>query len=77
MSRQLGEECVMLDLDNGTYFGLDTVGTRVWQLLNEGKSVDEACALLALEYDASREEIDRDVSELVKQLAASGLVVPA
>jgi hypothetical protein len=76
MSRQLGEECVMLDLDSGTYFGLDPVGARVWQLLNDGKSVDATCEILAREYDASREQIDRDVARLVKELAANGLVVP-
>ena len=77
MSRQLGEDCVMLDLKSGTYFGLDPVGARVWQLLNDGKSIDEACAILATEFDATREQIDADVSQLVKELAANGLVVPA
>ena len=77
MSRQLGDDCVMLDLKSGTYFGLDPVGARVWHLLNDGKSVDEACAILAIEFDATREQIDADVSQLVKELAANGLVVPA
>jgi len=77
MSRQLGEDCVMLDLKSGTYFGLDPVGARVWQLLNDGKSIDETCAILAIEFDATREQIDADVSQLVKELAANGLVVPA
>jgi hypothetical protein len=77
MSRNLGEDCVMLDLASGTYFGLDEVGARVWQLLAEGKSVSETCEVLAREYDASREQIDADVRLLVDELAANGLVIPA
>jgi len=34
--QQLNCETVILDLDSGTYFGLDEVGTRVWQLLAQG-----------------------------------------
>jgi hypothetical protein len=77
MSRQLGEDCVMLDLDSGTYFGLDAVGARVWQLIDEGRSFEEVCDVLAGEYEAGREQIAADVARLLKELAANGLVVPA
>lgn len=77
MARQLGEDCVMLDLASGTYFGLDPVGARLWQLLAEGRTVAEACEVLAGEYDASREQIESDVDLLVTELAANGLVVAA
>ncbi len=77
MARQLGEECVMLDLNNGTYYGLDAVGARVWQLLGEGRSVAEACATLAAEYEAPRETVEADVARLVEELAANGLLVAA
>lgn len=67
----------MLDLASGTYFGLDPVGARLWQLLAEGRTVAEACEVLAGEYDASREQIESDVDLLVTELAANGLVVAA
>ena len=77
MARQLGDDCVMLDLASGTYFGLDPVGARVWQLLQGGKSLAEVCDALAVEYDAAEEVIRADVFRLVEELAANGLVVPA
>ncbi len=77
MARQLGEECVMLDLESGTYFGLDPVGARVWQLLCEGRAVDEICDALALEYEAPRKTIAADVVRLPDELAAQGLIVRA
>jgi hypothetical protein len=77
MSRRLGDDCVMLDLASGTYFGLDPVGARFWELVNEGRSVSDACEALSREYDASPERIEADVAALVQELAAHGLVIPA
>ena len=39
VSRDLEGEAVILNLDSGTYFGLDRVGTRIWSLLQEGGSL--------------------------------------
>ena len=75
MARQLGDECVMLDLESGTYFGLDPIGARVWQLLCEGRAVEEVCDALAEEYEAPRAAIATDVERLLDELAAQGLIV--
>lgn len=77
MARQVGEESVMLDLANGMYFGLDPVGARIWQLLQEGKTIAETCDAMMLEYEVSRERIEGDVAALVDQLVANGLIAPA
>jgi hypothetical protein len=37
LTQELQDETVLLDLDSENYFGLDSVGTRIWQLLNEGQ----------------------------------------
>lgn len=76
MARQVGEDCVMLDLASGTYFGLDRVGARAWQLLAEGRTIPEVCERMVEEYDAPREKIEQDVTQLVEQLIANGLVRP-
>ena len=75
MARQVGEETVMLDLESGTYFGLDPVGARIWQLLEQGRAREEICEALASEYDAPREQIEADVSTLLAELASHGLTV--
>jgi len=36
MARTVGDETVILDLASGTYYGLDPVGARIWQLMSEG-----------------------------------------
>lgn len=74
IARRLGEDYVMLDMQSGTYFGLDAVGARLWDLLSEEHSVAQACAILAAEYEAPLARIEADVDELLAELAVHGLV---
>jgi hypothetical protein len=74
MSRQVGEETVILDLGSGTYFGLDPVGARIWQLLSGGSTVDHIVTTLMGEYDVVQEHLQQDVQSLVSDLVARGLV---
>ena len=41
LSRDLQGEQVILDLNTGVYFGLDSVGTRIWQLIQEHQSLQK------------------------------------
>jgi len=74
VARQLGDEMVILHLGSGTYFGLDVVGARIWQLMGEGKSLNEICNIVLDEYEVSREDIERDIVALTKDLLAQDLV---
>ena len=74
MARQVGEETVILDLASGTYFGLDPVGARIWQLLGEGRTLAEVCESMLAEYEVSRDEIERDLNELLAALVDKGLI---
>jgi hypothetical protein len=73
--RELGRESVVLDLSSGRYFGLNAVGTRVWQLIQQGEAVDGLIRTLTDEYDAEAGDIERDVLALLEDLKTRGLVV--
>jgi hypothetical protein len=74
MARQVGDETVILDLASGTYYGLDAVGARIWQLLGEGKALAQVCETMLAEYDVTRDEFERDLDDLLKALADKGLI---
>ena len=74
MARQVGNESVILDLASGTYYGLDPVGARIWQLMTEGQTLAQVCETMLAEYEVSREDIERDVLALVQNLADKQLV---
>ncbi len=74
MAREVGDETVILDLASGTYFGLDKVGARAWQLFGDDRTLGDICDALLAEYDVSREDLERDMLRLTQELSAKGLV---
>lgn len=68
VSRDLADESVLLNLDTGTYFGLDAVGTRLWHLLAEHGSPELAIETLLTEYDVDAPRLQKDVDTLIDQL---------
>jgi hypothetical protein len=74
LARQVGDETVILDLQNGHYYGLDLVGVRMWQLMTAGQTLSEVCDVIATEYDVPREVLERDVLELVRSLIDAKLI---
>jgi len=74
VATQVGNEAVILHLLSGTYFGLDPVGARIWQLMGERKTLAEICEVMLNEYDVSREDLERDTTILVSDLIAQDLV---
>ena len=73
--RELAGEVVLLNLQSGVYYGLDAVGSRVWQLLMQSRGVDDVCATLLDEYDVSAEAVRADVQRLIGELSEKGLVI--
>lgn len=65
---------MLLDLDGGTYFTLNEVGARIWELCDGQRSAAQISAAVAEEYDAPSQTIERDVLELLTELQAEGLV---
>ena len=72
--REIEGECVLLNLRSGKYFGLDTIGARMWALLSEHPQVEDVLRALVDEYDVDEERLTHDLLDLVDQLAAQDLV---
>ncbi len=64
----LSGETVLLELSRGVYYGLDEIGTRIWNLLAEGRSLEETVDVLVEEYDVDRARGAADVLRLVGEL---------
>lgn len=76
ISSTLGSEEVILDLADGTYYGLDDVGTRVWRLLDTPKRIDALCDALEDEYDVDRATLETDVIALLEEMERRTLIRP-
>ncbi len=74
LMQEVGGEAVLLDLASEMYFGLDPVGTRIWELLADAPALSQVHATLCGQFNAPRERIQADLIALVEQLAKAGLV---
>lgn len=71
--RDLEGEAVILHLDSGTYFGLNRVGTRIWQLVEQHGRLAAVFDILAREYAVDPAVLERDLLSLVADLERHGL----
>jgi hypothetical protein len=72
--RELDGESVLLNLDSGQYFGLNAVGTRIWQLISELGQPQAVLDAMVTEFEVTPAELETDMLDLLEQLAAHGLV---
>ena len=71
----VGDETVILHLVNGTYYGLDAVGTRIWELIKQGVPIVDICRTLADDYAVGLATIEDDARRFLTDLEAQGIVV--
>jgi hypothetical protein len=72
--QELDGEAVFLNLDSERYFGLDDVGTRIWQLLVEHRRVGRICEEMHKEYEVDEAQLRADVFKLLDELIDAGIV---
>jgi hypothetical protein len=73
--REVDGEAVILNLASGIYFGLDAVGTRMWQLIDEYGQLEAALVRLRAEYDAPPQTLEHDLVQLASELVEKRLLV--
>ena len=74
MSRSVGDETVLLDLESGIYFGLDGVGKRIWESIVHGHTLGETAAMVVSEYEVDEATAQADVIKFASDLVERGLL---
>jgi hypothetical protein len=68
------DELIGMSVEQGACYGLNGVGTRIWDLLAEPRSVDSLCDELTREYAVEREQCFAEVVGLLEELRSEGLL---
>lgn len=74
ISGRLHDELVMMDIDQGKYFSLNPVATRIWELLEQPMLPGELCNLLMEEYEVGADQCREEVEELLAEMVRLGIV---
>ena len=75
VSSDIDGEKVMMSLDNGEYFGLDPVGSRIWELIENPIHVDKLISLLLEEFEVGEAQCNIDTIEFLNQLHEKNLLI--
>jgi len=74
LASELSEtEAVMLDVDAGSYFGVESVAKTIWDEIAEPKAVSHVCAAVAEQYETADADVDTDTIDFLNQLVRAGL----
>lgn len=69
LAAEVDSETVMMDVNKGLYFGLDTIGTDVWKHLETPVTAAELATPLSEDYEAEPATIQRDLLALLSMMA--------
>ncbi|OVE85252.1 hypothetical protein B2G88_12520 [Natronolimnobius baerhuensis] len=68
-------ETVLLELESGTYYGFNEVGSHLWELVQEPRTVESLCETIHAAYDdVSAEQCRRDVRDILHEMIDAGLI---
>jgi hypothetical protein len=69
-------EVVALNIETGTCYGLNQVGSRIWHMLATSPRISDICEALLAEYSVGSDDCERQVLDLLEDLYAEGLIAP-
>jgi len=73
-AQEVDGEMVLLDMNSENYFGLDEVGTAIWQAMGKDKSLQEVLDILLQEYEVESNILEKDLIRFVNQLLDNQLI---
>lgn len=71
---EIDGEVVMLSVENSEYYGMDSVGSRIWQLLENSVSFKKLIELLLDEFEVTEEQCKEDTLKFLEQLMEKQLL---
>jgi len=73
-AQEVDGEMVLLDMNSENYFGLDEVGTAIWQAMQEKETLQEVLDVLLEQYEVESDVLEKDLADFVAKLVESELV---
>jgi hypothetical protein len=74
LSNTIDSEIVLLSIENNEYYGMDKVGSRIWELLAIPISFNDLIFKLMEEYEVSEDQCKADTIEFINQLTQRKLI---
>jgi len=74
VSTRLEDETVLLELKKGMYYGLNAVGTLIWEMVQRPQTLEALYGAVLDQYNVDPETCKHDVLRLIEEMRVAGLV---
>ena len=71
---KIGEEVVMLDMESGFYFGLNSVASVIWGLLADEIGFEKLIDQLMAQFQVEQSICEADTLELLDQMLEKNII---
>jgi len=71
---RIGDEIVMLDVESGFYFGLNSVASVIWEMMKEQVDLETMVNILMKEFDVDKATCESDTKELLGQMIEKKII---
>ncbi len=74
VTSEIDGEVVMMSIEKGEYYGLDLIGSDIWERMETRVKVTELIELLLEKYDVDQETCQKDVLGFLNELNAEKII---
>jgi hypothetical protein len=67
-------ELVMMSIENGKYYRMDRIGSRIWELVERPRAVRDIVMALLPEYEVEEGQCQADVQVFLNKMMEEGLI---
>ena len=72
---QIDDEVVMMDVEKGAYFGLNPVGSIIWEIMEKPHGLDDVITRLTREYEVTEKQCKADIKPFIESLLKADLLI--
>ncbi len=74
LSANVDDDLVMMSIQAGNYYNIGGVGTFIWELLAQPRSMDELVEAVMAAYDVGRDRCAADIDGFLQELIGLKLI---
>jgi len=74
ISCNISDETVVLSFKDGVYYGMNAVGSHIWELIQEPRTMNEIRKSIQEVFDVTPEQCDLDLESFLKEIHERNLL---
>ena len=74
LTSEIDQEVVMMSIEQGSYFGLNSVASSIWTLLDEPTTVEVLVGELMKEYEISKKQCEEEICQFLNEMIDQEIV---